>query len=326
MKRRTLSDWCLRADHHRLTPRRRGRPCKESARRHRLGVLETIESVGPHVGLPTIRGLFPGMPRCELIDLQASYRRHYQERNRLVVDQLVWTSPGRVWAVDHSDPIAEVDGSYRSLLAVRDLASGMQLAWLPVPDQTAETTVTVLTTLFEQHGAPLLLKSDNGSAFKSEAAARLLQRWDVIPLRSPPHTPQYNGSCEAGIGSMKTRTIYAAARDGNAACWTSAHLEIARRESNELHRSRHGRPTAAEIWNRRTAIRGEERSRLREKVDQYRLALLKKRFLDDPMNQVNEASLHRQAVRQALIQLGHLSVNRRSITLPLKSRTLAKIS
>jgi transposase InsO family protein len=62
----------------------------------------------------------------------------------------------------------------RLLLAVRDLASGYQLAWLAVPDEAAVTAAAALAALFREHGPPLVLKSDNGSAFRAEALGALL--------------------------------------------------------------------------------------------------------------------------------------------------------
>ncbi len=62
-------------------------------------------------------------------------------------------------------------GGYRRLLGVRDLGSGMQLTWRPTLDETAETTAVVLDGLFREHGAPLVVKFDNGSAFRASASA-----------------------------------------------------------------------------------------------------------------------------------------------------------
>ena len=76
----------------------------------------------------------------------------------------------------------------------------MELDWLPVPDETAATTRDALLALFVEFGPPLVLKSDNGSAFKGDVIT-LLDDWQITPLRSPPKTPRYHGSREAGIGA-----------------------------------------------------------------------------------------------------------------------------
>jgi transposase-like protein len=134
---RTLRDWRHRLQQDELDVRLRGRPPQQSGFRDRHEVLEVYHEVGPHVGLPTLRAAFPTMPRGELIDLQATWRRHYRATHRRSMETLEWTTPGRVWAMDHAQPPSSIDGYYRRVLAVRDLASGMQLAWLPVLDETA---------------------------------------------------------------------------------------------------------------------------------------------------------------------------------------------
>ena len=61
-------------------------------------------------------------------------------------------------------------------------------------------------SLIDRHGPPLVLKSDNGSAFQSEEFGELLAGQEIVWPPSPARTPRYNGSCEAGNGSMRTRT------------------------------------------------------------------------------------------------------------------------
>jgi hypothetical protein len=168
-----------------------------------------------------------------LQDLLRRYRQAWRRRRRLLTRTLHWTRPGTVWALDFAEPPQPIEGCYSRLLAVRDLASGFQLLWLLVPDESAAGAVAALEALFRQHGAPLVLKSDNCSAFIAGACAALLSIWVVWPLFSPPRTPRYNGSCEAGIGSMKTRTHHQAARGNHAGKWTCADAEAARQRANE---------------------------------------------------------------------------------------------
>lgn len=164
--------------------------------------------------------------------------------------------------MDHAQPPQSVDGIYRALLAVRDLASGMVLDWFPVPDETAVTTRNALLELFLKFGPPLVLKSDNGSAFKANVVT-LLADWQVIPLASPPKTPRYNGSCEAGIGSLKNLTRHQAALAGHPGIWTSDDTEAAQRHANEFHYPNgYSQPTALERWQSRQPIDQAERERI----------------------------------------------------------------
>lgn len=82
--------------------------------------------------------------------------------------RLTWTQAGVVWAADFAWPPEVIEGRYPRLLSVRDLASGMQLAWQPVSGESAAETCSVLRGLFGEHGAPVVLKMDNGPAFRSE--------------------------------------------------------------------------------------------------------------------------------------------------------------
>ena len=318
---RTLAQWRRRHQSAPTTPWR-GRPVKESSWLERHAVLEVLDDFGPRVGLPSLRTLFPNLARSELIELQRAYRAYYRSTHRISQERLKWSGPGRVWAVDHSDPPRPIDGTYPAMIAVRDLASGCQLAWLPVPDEEAVSTAVVLSTLFAEHGPPLILKSDNGSAFRSELVQELLERHRVVWLPSPVRTPRYNGSCEAGIGSMKVRTLFLAAAASRVGTWSSDDLEAARRQANALARPNDSAgPVPDDAWSARSPITDVERTQFRLVVDRHRATINQRH----PVLEVTSYLVHRQAVRRALVELGLLSINRRSITLPLRYLKMAKI-
>lgn len=321
--RHTVTRWS-RAMRHCTPPPLRGRPCCESPPAERLAVLELLEHEGPHLGLPTLRALFPAMPRCELAELQADYRALFRATHVRTTETLTWHKPGRVWAVDHAHPPQPVEDGGAALLSVRDLASGMQLGWQAVADETAETTVAALAALFDEHGPPLVLKSDNGSAFKSEAVQTLLAQQRVLWLPSPPRTPQYNGACEASNGQEKRRSAFFAAQRGCDDDWTTADLEHARWQGNCLVRP-HGHlgPTHGELWEQRQPIQPLERDKLAEAVAKHRARVLNELGPDD---QHHHHHVLRQAVRRALLELGLLTITRRSIPLPLNSKKRDRIT
>jgi transposase InsO family protein len=240
---------------------RRGRPVQRSPRLARTAVLEVLEAVGPGVGLAVLQGQFPELPRAELADLLRRYRGVWLRRHGQALHVLHWPCPGTVWAVDYAEPPLPLEEGFTQLLAVRDLASGQQLLWLPAAEATAATTVAALVWLFTVYGAPLVLKMDNGSPFVAAATQELLGQWQVPPLYSPPRLPQYNGAIEAGIGSLKARTHYQAARGGHPETWTASDLEAARAAANNLGRpwGADG-PTPAQRWAERRPVTAAERS------------------------------------------------------------------
>jgi transposase InsO family protein len=257
---RTLRDWEQRWRTATAVVPARGRPVLRSELAARSAVLELLASVGPGVGLAVLAGQFPGLPRAELADLLRRYRRVWVRRHSQLLHVLHWQQPGTVWAIDYARPPLPLEEGHSDLLAVRDLASGMQLLWLPVTEATAATATAALLSLFTVYGSPLVLKLDNGSPFVADAMQELLSQWGVIPLYSPPGRPQYNGAIEAGIGALKVRTHYQAMRHGRPGEWTLEDAEAARQEANTLGRpwGVHG-PTPVERWAKRQAVTPAER-------------------------------------------------------------------
>jgi transposase InsO family protein len=303
-----------------------GRPVTRSARQQRNAVLAVLAEVGPALGLPTLRQSFPDMHRAELEDLLRRYRRFWRRRYTHQLYALRWQQPGTVWAVDHAEPPQPIDGTYAYLLAVRDLASGRQLLWLPQTQSTSQQTIAALSSLFALHGAPLVLKMDNGSAFCAEDLVDFLHRALVIPLFSPPRTPRYNGAIEAGIGSLKTRTEVHATHHGHPAHWTWEDTAAAQDQANATARP-HGAtgPTPDQAWQQRTLISQEQRCRFLETVQQRRHEARTEQGwpMEGALPQRARRVIDRAAIRRALVEHGYLYFRRRSIPLPFTKRIVA---
>jgi transposase InsO family protein len=247
------------------------------------------------------------MARREVEDLLRRYRRVWRKRRRALASVLRWTRPGTVWAVDFAEPPLPVEGRYGRLLAVRDLASGCQLLWLPVEDDSAATAAAALESLFRECGPPVVLKTDNGSAFFAGELEALLARWEVEQMRSPPRMPRYNGACEAGIGSMKARTHHRAAAEGRPGQWTCDDAEAARQEANQTARPNGPLgPTPEESWLSRVAVALTERMGFVQAV-QSRLAAAVPMQQDAP-DAGGIASARRTAVVRVLIDNGLLQL------------------
>lgn len=312
---RTLGHWESRWKIDRLQPRRRGRPLGRSPLTTRNTLVRVVDLLGPQTGVPTLKGLFPRMPRREIADMLRRYRRLRERRRRLRATRLNWTKPGTVWGADYTQPPTAVDQRDPNILSVRDLASGLELAWTPTPDQTAPRTAALLATLFWEHGPPLVLKTDNGSGLRGDPVARLLERSGVVALPSPPRRPQYQGSVEAGIGSLKTRTDYQALCRDPAGSWTSGDLELARQLANHTTRPRRLRgQSPQQCWAARTSIAEPAREAFLETVQRARREAYEEHASKCTRSPVprDQARLHRLAVRRALVEHGLLHTRRRS--------------
>jgi putative transposase len=325
---RTLRQW--HHDVHAATLRVQplGRRLLRSSSRARNEVIELLDELGPATGVPTLHVCFPSMARAELDDLLKRYRRVWQKRHYQAWHVLRWQTPGTVWAMDFTQAPHPIDGLYPYLLAVRDLASGQQLLWLPLASADAAQTIPALQPLFLWHGAPLVLKTDNGSPFCAGATLDFLADCGVIPLFSPPYTPQYNGAIEAGISSLKTRTERQATHNGRPTHWSYNDADAAQAEANATARPKGPTgPTANQLWSARPTIAPQHRALFQASVNQQRHDV---RVHDGwptvgPLNAKDQRNVDRHAIRRALVEHGFLLFRRRRIPLPFMKKKVADI-
>ena len=312
---RTLRSWRQQHRAAPWTPKQRGRtavPCDVPTRNEVIHFLHTV--TGPSVGLPALCCLFPHMRRCVLQELLTKYRRVWRRRYVQRGFRLSWHHAGAVWAMDHSEPKHPVDGVYPYLLAVRDLASSRQLAWHPVKTVSAEETLPVLDALMQEHGAPLVLKSDNGSAFIAESTCDAMREQDVAQLFSPPRWPSYNGALERSNGVLKTYTHQHALAEGHPFRWTSEDLQHAMQLANTISRPwGHRGPTPEEAWQAREAIDAEQRANFRAVLARHRAQAAEDLGLDDHevlLASKDRARRDRLALSRTLEELGYLTLQR----------------
>jgi transposase InsO family protein len=320
---RTLQRWETLWHRNRLRICTHGRPTGRASRAIRQRLLGVLELLGPQTGVPILQTFVPEMARREVQDFLRRYRRIWRKRNRRLLHVLHWQQPGTVWAMDFAEPPLPVEGCYPYLLAVRDLSSGMQLLWLPVANDAAQTVRAALQSLFRAYGPPLVLKSDNGSGFIAAATAAWLRQWSVVHLRSPPECPAYNGACEAGIGSMKTRSHHQAALRDCPGQWSSDDVEAARSQANETARPWGlSGPTPQECWEQRRSITTEERSAFQRTVrQQERQARREQEYpVDGQLDDAAQAAVNRVAISRALVALGWLTFTRQSKAAPQPQR------
>jgi transposase InsO family protein len=317
---RTLRQWQADCRRDLLHVHLLGRPLARASVSDRNLVIDLLDELGPATGVPTLT-------RAELDDILKRYRRVWHKLNLEVIHRLRWPTAGRVWAIDFTQAPAAIDGLFPYLLAVRDLASGQQLLWQPTLSLTAAAARDALAALFAWHGAPLVLKMDNGSAFIAEALQELL-RPEVTPLFSPPYYPRYNGAIEAGIGSLKTRTQAQASCQGHPAYWTVDDVAAAQCDANANARPQGPSGSSPNnLWEHRTPIPSDERQRFQDTLQRRRLQarLERPNSQDHHLTTKELRSLERKAIGRALVEHGYLLFSRRRIPLPFRKHKVAKI-
>ena len=144
----------------------------------------------------------------------------------------------------------------------------------------------------------------------------------IIGLLSPRHTPSYNGSCEAGNGSLKLRTSYEAARQERPCRWTINDCEAARLQALQTARPWGVRgPTPEEAWSRREPVTPELRRRFQQAIVFFEEEERKQRGYLPGIELAPDvrAAINRVAIRRALVAHRLLEIRRGLIALPFFS-------
>jgi transposase InsO family protein len=326
LRTQTLRRWEREWTDNRLVLTPRGRPARRGDRKLRNDLLCIFALIGPSLGIPTLRELFPDVARAELEELARRCKRIvHRKRGQVLVHQLRWTRPGAVWAIDFLKPPRPIDGLYPYLFCVRDLASGKQLLALPCLDETSTTARSALHAVCKAYEPPLVLKCDNGSAFIAAEFQGWAKNRGCCMLYSPPSYPQYNGAVESGQGALRCRTHWEAARQGRPGEWSSDDVEAARLHANATMRPRGlAKGTPNDLWTFRNRLRSTERQRFHEACGNHVHHERRDRGIlwGIELPHRLKSQIDRIAISRALIDERFLAIRRRKVSLPLsKART-----
>ena len=145
------------------------------------------------------------MSRRALQEVVEMLRLEHWRRVKAEHRRITWLTSGLVWSMDDMEMLARelgltvVDAYKFHWNQVRDLASRHQFAPLvTLALATGEAVAAHIRRLFDEFGAPLFFKRDNGGNLNEASVERLFEEYMVIPLNSPPHYPPYNGGMEKG--------------------------------------------------------------------------------------------------------------------------------
>lgn len=316
---RTIRRWCEAALHGATAPKVPGRRRVEVDRGVRVGLYLTLLTLGVHTSEQVLRGLFHDVPFSCLRDMKQRMKRALARHASLMRGHLTWRQAGRVWTTDFTAPKARLPGGCNRLLHVRDLGSGAVLAIVATTNERAADVLALLTRLIAIHGAPLVIKSDNGGAFRAHAVQELLAAHGVTYLPSPAYRPQYNGSCERSGGHDKLRIEAQAAADGHPGEWTPRDIARAMAVANDVMRPWGAKgPTRGEVLAAASAISAEERRTFQET---YALLLAREEMryaasCGTTIPRCKNDVLRRRAVKNALVQLGYLTIRGGPVSTP----------
>ena len=105
-------------------------------------------------------------------------------------------------SLDYLGPLPTTTGTRKQyILVITDCLTKFPLA-IATKDQTAQTTVNVLQDKFLEYGAPEILLSDNGPAFRSTSMRDFCDGMGIKQVFTSPYSPSTNGLVERFNGTL----------------------------------------------------------------------------------------------------------------------------
>lgn len=244
----------------------------------------------PRLGVGRLLQFLPGLPRNSTANYVRRWKQVRRKRCRRRWRKLHWHMPAAVWAIDGTLLDEPVASSGRRALVVVELCRRKTLGLKSVPGERAAAAEQVLDELIAQHGAPLVLKADNGPAFVAQRLRTFCAQRGITLMHSPVRRPRWNGTCEVSGRWAKTTAMAAACRRGSPAGLCQADLDCAVTFTGTMPR-----------------IDDALRERFVQLVARQVAAVRAERGLasDQPLHDHQRRSLERVAVQRAL-QMCHI--------------------
>jgi transposase InsO family protein len=169
-------------------------------------LLSILRTIGYRAGKGTMELKLPEMPRRVISTaLRVIKAEHKAEEARRWEENRIHVEVLAMWAVltQDSTHIGNCNGRKVWAEVNKDAATTWAEANGDGKVITGDAMLEHLEYLWSQGMLPLVLATDNGSAYKDHRVALCLHKHQVIHLFSRPHTPQDNGRAECGIGEGK---------------------------------------------------------------------------------------------------------------------------
>lgn len=111
-----------------------------------------------------------------------------------------WPIPSQPWTRLHLDYAGPIQG--RHFLIIVDAHSKWPEIFITA-NSTATTTTRKLQECIARFGCPLMVVTDNGTQFDSDAFRRFCHNFGIEHIRTPPFHPQSNGQAERFVDTLK---------------------------------------------------------------------------------------------------------------------------
>ena len=134
-------------------------------------------------------------------------RRRYRAvgNDENACDKRIATKPNDVWTYDFLFDSA--NSKQLKIMPIVDEFTRECLALVVARNINAEKVLAVLLTLFETHGTPQYIRSDNGSEYIANQLIANLKALDVKTLHIAPGSPWQNGYCESFNGKLRDELL-----------------------------------------------------------------------------------------------------------------------
>jgi transposase InsO family protein len=189
-------------------PKKTGRPphSQHELNEARPSVLAVLHLLGFRTGKDTVKAKLNELPmrviNTVLKVLKAEHRSEEAQRLAKQREHVQVLTTGALLAQD-STHVGSCRGRKTWAEVIKDAATTEAWAFGNGKPITGQAMLAYLERLKDLGLLPLVLATDNGSAYKEKEVRAWLAKHQVVQLFSRPRTPQDNGRAERGIGEGK---------------------------------------------------------------------------------------------------------------------------
>jgi hypothetical protein len=194
---RTLRNWRDWASREKKKQGRPGRSDKD-LELARIKVFELMKRHGSP-GWRPIAAELKGVVSVRLVQKYVAEFKQINKKKKSVTQRIEVEKKNVIWSIDGAFTKKDKKIEHQ---VIKDRGSKI---WIAHKEDASKTddVIGLLEKSACSVGLPLVLSSDNGSAYKSKELARFMRRHKVVHLMSLPRTPQHNGAVEVGIKELR---------------------------------------------------------------------------------------------------------------------------